>query len=98
MNKTSTHAFNFGMPSGTSVTNIDAWGITERVAVNEFIDKIEMVYIQTSTIHFAVYPPRPAEKRVFKIIFSCVDGKWSKSEPIFGKIIPSQDENYEFED
>lgn len=31
-----------------------------------------------------------------KIIYSCIDGKWNKSEPIYGKIIPTQDEYFEF--
>jgi hypothetical protein len=45
-----------------------------------------------------IYPSPPPEERVFKIVYSCVDGKWNKSEKIYGKIIPSQKEYYEFED
>jgi hypothetical protein len=38
------------------------------------------------------------DERAVKIVYSCVDGKWNKSEPIYGKIIPAQDEYFEFED
>jgi hypothetical protein len=54
--------------------------------------------VQTSMLTYTVYPSPPPEVRVFKIVYSCVDGKWHKSEPIFGKIIPSQSEYFEFED
>ena len=35
---------------------------------------------------------------VFKVIFSCKEGKWHKSEPIFGLIIPASKEEFYFED
>jgi len=82
---------------GTSVT-IDSWGWPERLEVNEYDDQIEMVYKETSNMVYTVFPARPQEVRVFKIIFSVVDGKWNKSERIYGKIIPKSKESYEFED
>ena len=54
------------------------WSGPTRLQVNELNDSIEMIYEETSP-----------EKRYFKIIFSCVDGKWNKSEPIYGKIVPA---------
>jgi len=85
-------------PSNTGTTLIsDFWSCPERVAVNENGESIEMIYKQVSTISYTVYPPLPQAERVFKIVYSCVDGKWNKSEPIFGKIVPMQDEYYEFE-
>lgn len=74
------------------------WSHPERVSVQEYEDRIEMVYKVTSMVTYTIYPAPPPEVKIFKIIFSCVDGKWNKSEPIYGKIIPSQEENYEFED
>lgn len=80
------------------------WAIPERVEINEYPDSIEMIYIQEgvdySKTHLTIYPPFPAEhhRRTFKIVYSCVDGKWNKSEPIYGKIIPATEETYEFED
>jgi hypothetical protein len=37
-----------------------------------------------------------SEKRVYKIIYSIEEGKWKRSEPIYGKIIPATEESYEF--
>lgn len=71
---------------------------SERVAVYEIGETIEMVYIETSSIVLAVHPPRPPERRVFKIVYSCVDGKWNKSERIYGKIMPELRESYIFEE
>lgn len=76
-----------------TVSPIDLWNTPKRVEVNEYPDRIEMIYKQTSMISF-----KSPEERAFKIVYSCVDGKWNKSEPIFGKVIPAQDEYYEFED
>ena len=85
--------------SGTGTKLIlNTWSNPERVEVNEVGETIEMVYKQTSMLTYTVYPSPPPEVRVFKIVYSCVDGKWNKSEPIFGKIIPSRNEYFEFED
>ena len=81
--------------TGTSTFN--QWNNPERVEVNEVGETIEMVYKQTSMLTLGVYPPRPPQVTVFKIVYSCVDGKWNKSEPIYGKVIPSQNEYFEFE-
>lgn len=94
-NNTTTEFKLFDNSNNTSMFN---WGNPERLKVEEYQDKIEMIYKQTSTIVFTSYPSPPPAVRLFKIIFSCVDGKWNKSAPIFGKIIPAQDEYYEFED
>jgi hypothetical protein len=67
-----------------------------RKEVNEYSDKIEIVYIQRSNTTLAIYPPISPQEIVFKIVFSCVDGKWNKSEPIYGKIISAKCESYEF--
>jgi hypothetical protein len=78
---------------GSGTTSIlNTWSNHERVEVNEVGESIEMIYKQTSMLTYTVYPSPPPEIRVFKIVYSCVDGKWHKSEPIYGKIIPAQDE------
>lgn len=69
----------------------------ERVDVLEIGETIEMVYIETSNIQLAVHPPRPPERKVFKIVYSCVDGKWNKSEKIYGNIMPALKETYIFD-
>ena len=83
-----------GISSGT--TNYDMWSSPERVEVNEVGNSIEMIYKQTSMISCTSFPPQPPQERVFKIIYSCIKGKWNKSERIYGDIIPMQDECYEF--
>ena len=81
----------------TTVSSLNTyWSIPGRVEVNEVGESIEMIYKQTSMISYAIYPGVPPQERVYKIVYSCVDGKWNKSEPIHGEIIPAADEYYEF--
>jgi hypothetical protein len=82
--------------TGTSFTTINTWSTPQRVDVIEYADSIEFIYKETSMLTLSIYPSPPQE-RVFKIVYSCVDGKWNKSERIYGKIKPSQEEYYEFE-
>lgn len=77
---------------------INQWLRPELIETKEVGESIEMVYKQRSSLHYTSNYPRPAEERVFKIIYSCIDGKWNKSEPIYGKLIPARDEYYEFEE
>jgi hypothetical protein len=81
----------------TGTAQLNHWSESTRLQVNELPDSIEMIYEETSTTTLAVYPPRPPEKRYFKIIFSCVDGKWNKSERIYGEKI-EREEYFEFKD
>jgi len=82
---------------GTGTTSlIDHWGFPTRVAVNEVGESIEMIYKQTSNLSYTSYPPPPPQERVFKIVYSCKDGKWHKSERIFGKIIAPKEEAFDF--
>jgi hypothetical protein len=82
----------------TGTTGINNWNYPERIEVREVGESIEMVYKQTSSFSRTGGLPPYHDTRLFKIVYSCVDGKWNKSEPIYGKIIPTQDEYYEFED
>ncbi len=82
--------------SGT--TSMGAWSVPTRVDVIEKTDSIEFIYKQTSMVTLTVHPSPPPTERGFKIVFSCVDGKWHKSEPIYGQIISAQAESYEFEE
>lgn len=85
-------------PAGTITSGTNLWSTPERIEVNEVGQTIEMIYHQTSLVHYSTSPldPNQSHRRVFKIIYSCVHGKWHKSEPIYGKIIPAQSESYEF--
>lgn len=66
------------------------------ISFEEFEDRIEVIYTEKSNYIYTTYPPIYPERRVYKIIYSVVDGKWNKSDKIYGKIIPAQEESYEF--
>lgn len=58
-------------------------------------ESIELIYTQCTTIFIDWQGP---DHRCFKITFSCIDGKWNKSKPIYGEIIPASEQTYEFND
>jgi hypothetical protein len=88
-----------GITTTTDITgftsDMNIWSTNERVEVNVVGETIEMIYKQT--LHFNNWPASLTEKKVYKIVYSCIDGKWNKSEPIYGKIIPAQEEYFEFD-
>ena len=87
-----------GTLNGT-LTNINTWHPAQRVSVKECAESVEMIYKETSMGNYTgIYPILPKEERVFKIVYSCINGKWNKSDRIYGNIIPAQDEEYKFED
>ena len=73
------------------------WGTPILIKTTEVGETIEMMYKETSMITNLSYLQHPYDQRVFKIVYSCQDGKWHKSPPIYGKIIPAVSESYEFE-
>jgi hypothetical protein len=83
--------------TGTS-TFSGMWNPMILKETNEVGETIEMIYTQTSQFSRTGGLPPYHDERAVKIIYSCIDGKWNKSEPIYGKIIPAQDEYFEFED
>lgn len=56
-------------------------------------ESIELIYKKHSLMsnNFGSLP-----SQVFKIIYSCKDGKWHESKPIVGEIIEATKESYEF--
>lgn len=84
--------------SSTGSTCMDTWFDPIRIQVIEHYDSIEFVYKETSMITLTIHPSPPPEVRVFKIVFSCKKGKWHKSERIYGEIVESTDEYYEFDE
>jgi hypothetical protein len=93
--KTANNIFNNSSQTNTTI-RLDDWLPPTRISVTEFEDRIEMLYKQVflQTLSFGNHLSQ--KERVFKIVYSCVDGKWNKSEPIYGEIIPAKDEYYEF--
>ena len=79
----------------TGTAYINTWSTPTRLEVRELQDSIEMIYEETSLVTLTIYPSPPLVKRYFKIVFCCVDGKWNKSERIYGKKIEHK-EYFEF--
>ena len=79
------------------ITQFKPWSEPTLIKSEEVGNTIEFTYKETSLISYTVHPSLLPEQRVFKIVFSCKDGKWHKSEPIYGTIIPATEESYEFE-
>lgn len=80
---------------GTSTFN--TWNDPIFIESKEVRESIEFIYTETSMISYTIHPSPQPERRTFKIIYSCKDGKWNKSDRIYGEIISAQDESYEFE-
>ena len=87
-----------GTTSTGTFTSAGMWNPPTFKEVREVGESIEMIYTQTSLFSRTGGLPPYHDERAMKIVYSCVDGKWNKSEPIYGKIIPAQDEYYQFED
>ena len=94
----STVDLNFFNPSGTSTANFNNWSFPTRQEVIVYPDRIEIVYTETSKVSYTVYPSPEPDRRVFKVVYSCVKGKWNESGRIYGEIISPSEETYEFED
>jgi hypothetical protein len=86
-------------PNGTTVSSAISGSFTEQLEVKEVGESIEIIYKETLNSNYTYtinFTPQP-ETRVFKIVYSCVDGKWNKSERIYGEIVPAQEEYYNFD-
>ena len=84
--------------TSTHTLPFNNWFEPEFLSVEVVGKTIEMIYKETSMITHTTYPQAPPEERVFKIIYSCVEGKWNVSERIYGNIIKATEETYEFLD
>jgi hypothetical protein len=84
--------------SATGTTIIDQWNFPTLIKTEEVGESIEFIYKQSPMFAYTTFPSTQPPDRVFKIVFSCKDGKWNKSEPIYGQIVPATDEYYEFDE
>lgn len=57
-------------------------------------DSIELIYKQEVEQIFETF--LNMKPIVYKVIYSCKNGKWHESERIYGEIIPATEEHYEF--
>ncbi len=71
----------------------DNWSEPKLVQTILKSDSVELIYTQFTIISINWQGP---SERCFKIICSCIDGKWNRSQPIYGQIIPATKKEYEF--
>jgi hypothetical protein len=83
-------------PSTWTIGTITMWNPMIFKEAHEVGETIEMIYTQTSQYYRTGGMPPYNDERAIKIVYSCINGKWNKSEPIIGKIIPAQEEYFEF--
>lgn len=85
-----------GSLTASSTAWLNQWSEPTLVETIVKDESIELIYFQYPTVTFSYHS---APKNIcFKIIYSCIDGKWNKSEPIYGEVIPASKETYEFND
>ena len=73
------------------------WGTPDLIQTSEEGESVVMIYKQIFNATISIYPAPHKLERIFKIVYSCKDGKWHKSEPIFGRIIPATEEWFDFD-
>lgn len=84
--------------STTSISSDGMWGNPEFIKFIDTGESLELIYKQASLITNYSTLISSSNYRVFKIVYSCVDGQWNKSEPIYGEIVLASEEHYLFED
>jgi hypothetical protein len=92
--------------STSSNAVLEAWNVTTRntsqftdpelIETKEVGETLELIYLERPNIS-TIWHPLYRDNRVFKIIYSCKEGKWNKSERIYGEVIPASEERYSFE-
>ena len=76
-------------------STLNQWVTMGLISAEEVGDTIEMVW-KERLMYWSSTSNLSNNSRIYKIIYSCKDGKWNKSDRIYGKIIPAKDETYEF--
>lgn len=91
-----TTSFPYSSSSTSSAVNMPS---LKQLEVKEVGETIEMIYKETLNSNYTptIHLTPIFQERIFKIVYSCVDGKWNKSERIYGEIVPAQEEYYDFD-
>lgn len=83
----------------TTALNFEEWSSPILINTVVYEDRIELIYKQepnfTWTISGYILSPQP-DPKIFKIVYSCKNGKWHESDKIEGEYISARDETYEF--
>jgi hypothetical protein len=85
-------AFGTGTCVASSMYNLPIF-----IEANEVGESIEFIYKESAAVAYITFPPQYPPDRVFKVVFSCKDGKWNKSDRIYGWIIAASNETYKFD-
>lgn len=87
---------NHELPIGhsTSYSQLNMWNSPIRIDVIENSDNITFVYKEHKLLNYTA--SNHQDTRVFKIVFSTINGEWNKSGRIYGEIIPATPEQYIF--
>lgn len=82
------------MGNNTNYSLLNMFSSPVRIDVIENADMITFVYKEHKLLNYTA--SNHQDTRVFKIVFSAINGKWNKSERIYGEIIPATPEQYIF--
>lgn len=91
------HSFSGYTNTGGTSYQFNEWDLPDLVLTSVFPDKIELIYTQNSLVTYTHFDTNYDSRAVFKVVYSCVDGKWHESERIYGTIVPSTQESYNFD-
>jgi len=85
-----------GGTTTSTTSTLEQYTAPELIDVHEKSESVELIFRQYLQYNLwgGVQPKQ--ETKIFKIIYSVVDGKWHRSDPIPGKVVPAQKESYEF--
>jgi hypothetical protein len=84
-----------GSTSTWASYNRNDWTEPNLVEVDEGKNYLALTYTEDRVSNFYNGTSGSVEsRRVYKVIYSCIGGKWHKSEKIYGKIVPPTKETY----
>jgi hypothetical protein len=91
------HFFSTGAFGTGSCTTSSLYNLPVFIEANEVGESVEFLYKEEPLYSYTTFPPQYPPAKVFKIVYSCVDGKWNKSDRIYGSIVAASGETYEFD-
>jgi hypothetical protein len=75
----------------TAGSFIDLWSLPEQLEMVEYPDRLEIIYKEKQLSYYShsiTGVQQSGQERVFKIVYSCVNGQFHKSEKIYVTIVP----------
>ena len=65
--------------ANASYSYMEQYGKPKLISVSDYGETVEVTYIETATAYISYGYNDTPPRRVFKIVYSCVDGKFHKS-------------------